>query len=676
MSGGYPEPIKFLGRERTEDPDSVRVWGGMSSKGAVRISIDPSLEQSRSELFNTTDGLGKGPTSIFRDPQGEGVLFGSGKKLMKYRNGRFEPTCRYGELYCKGEHQPYILKKGPNEEIWVNDTKGSPIKRLIPESEGYRMDSIPFRGLDLGNIRTMLPERERIWFGGDKGLACYFPDQKKEYDVPWECRIREVRGSNDSLLFGGTFSELTSKGTDSVRVPIREQPEGMHPVLPYAENRFFFEYAAAFPDRQEKVRYRYRLFGFDTAWSKPTKKTEKEYTNLPEGRYTFKVKAENVYGDTSSIASYRFRILPPWYRTWWAYGGYGAAGLTFVWLLVRLNGRRLRVQKERLERIVNERTREIREKNQALEEEKREVQHQKEKVEEAHQEITQSIDYAHKIQDALLQSEEPVSEHLPEHFILFKPQSQVSGDFYWGKEHKGHFYLAAIDCTGHGVPGAFMSMLGISQLNEIMNTDKVLTPGQILTDLRERVVRELSGSDPESTAKDGMDAAIVKIPIGNSNSNSNSKGGVEVEFAGAQNPLYVVRKGIVDEPPEVSMEYQGKAIEGDPVKPFKKSPDGIEIKGDGQPVGYDEYAKDAFTTVKLQLRKMDMLYFFSDGYADQFGGPKSKKFRYGPFKQLLASIHEKPLEEQKQELDRTFEDWKAEGQQEQIDDVVVIGLRL
>jgi serine phosphatase RsbU (regulator of sigma subunit) len=149
-----------------------------------------------------------------------------------------------------------------------------------------------------------------------------------------------------------------------------------------------------------------------------------------------------------------------------------------------------------------------------------------------------------------------------------------------------------------------------------------------------------------------------------------------VQFAGAQNPLYVIRKGIAEEPPSTSMEYQGESLEGDPVKPFKKTSDGIEIKGDGQPVGYDEYAKEAFTTVKLQLEKGDMLYFFSDGYADQFGGPKGKKFRYGPFKQLLASIHQKPLEEQKQDLEGTFEDWKEESQQEQIDDVVVIGVRL
>ncbi|MFB6258650.1 MAG: PP2C family protein-serine/threonine phosphatase, partial [Flavobacteriales bacterium] len=114
----------------------------------------------------------------------------------------------------------------------------------------------------------------------------------------------------------------------------------------------------------------------------------------------------------------------------------------------------------------------------------------------------------------------------------------------------------------------------------------------------------------------------------------------------------------------------------DPVRPFKKSSDGIEIKGDGQPVGYDEHTKEPFTTVKLQLRKGDMLYLFSDGYADQFGGPKGKKFRYGPFKQLLESLHENPLQKQKRELDNTFEDWKNESQQEQIDDVVVVGVRL
>ncbi|MFB6258455.1 MAG: PP2C family protein-serine/threonine phosphatase [Flavobacteriales bacterium] len=217
-----------------------------------------------------------------------------------------------------------------------------------------------------------------------------------------------------------------------------------------------------------------------------------------------------------------------------------------------------------------------------------------------------------------------------------------------------------------------------------------LTPGAILDELRDRVVRELSGSDPEYSLKDGMDAAIVKIPIANSNSDPKGQdvGGhsvgrgfklgreedeIQVEFAGAQNPLYVIRKGIVEEGVPVRNDEQDVQ---DRSKPFRKSSDGIEIKGDPHPVGYDEHAEDPFTTFSLDLKRGDMLYIFSDGYADQFGGYKGKKFRYGPFKELLAKIHQEPLEEQKKELDRTFEEWKDMADHEQIDDVVLIGIKL
>ncbi|MFB6258891.1 MAG: hypothetical protein ABEH38_09370, partial [Flavobacteriales bacterium] len=153
----------------------------------------------------------------------------------------------------------------------------------------------------------------------------------------------------------------------------------------------------------------------------------------------------------------------------------------------------------RLDEKVEEKTQELKGKNELLEN--------------RNKEITDSIDYARRIQNALLQHKNTLSQDGPEHFILLKPQEQVSGDFYWIREQKGHLYIAAVDCTGHGVPGAFMSMLGISQLDEIMSREEELKPGEILTELRERVVRELSGSDPESTAKDGMDAALVRIPL-------------------------------------------------------------------------------------------------------------------------------------------------------------------
>ncbi len=650
--------------------DSLKIWAGLSSHGVLKMSIDTGLNDYRITRYDSTEGLPEGPVNVFNDPFDEKeVVFGTSKGLYQYKNERFTPSCRYGDLFCDGSRPVYRLEgREEKGEVWIIDTKGGQIKKVSISKDETLVDSTIFRTLDIGPIKTVLAEEESVWFGGTKGLASYHPGMEYQLGKDWNCFIRKVLGSKDSLLFGGNFwKEIPEKeqsdDTLRKRVTTSTQPRELVHELPYTKNRMRFHYAAPFPDRQDAVEYSYKLSGFDTAWSEWSDETKKEYTNIPEGDYTFKVKGRNIYLNESSTAEYRFTILPPWYRTWVAYGGYSLAGIGLIWLIVRLNSRRLVAQKQRLEKIVNERTREIQAEKAKVEEQQKETEKQKERVEEAHKEITKSIDYAQKIQFALLQAEEHVSPHLPEHFILFKPQSKVSGDFYWAREHKGYLYIAAVDCTGHGVPGAFMSMLGISQLNEIMSTNEVPTPGEILTELRDRVVRELSGSQSGETAKDGMDAAMLKIPI--SLPDQAGQEDIEVQFTGAQNPLYVSRKGIGDNPP---------SVEGREAKPFKRSSDGIEIKGDAMPVGYDESTGRDFSTITLHLQKGDLLYIFSDGYADQFGGEKGKKFRYGPFKQLLARIHEKPLEEQKQELDRNFEEWK--GDQEQIDDVVVLGIRV
>lgn len=658
---GLPEdPTSMMAIEAPSD--SIRLWMSFDSHGIMKVSLNPRLTEYRIDQYDSTDGLPSGPTWIHRSPEDQKPLIGTDQGLYRYKEKGFVPCCRLGNALCEGKRTVFQFEHGPDGSIWVNDRHhASLMERWTPMDEGYRTDSLSLRPLGIGTIRKVLPGSSRTIFAGNDGVSIYHQGMKEGLLEDRSCLIRKVLGKGDSLLFGGNQRPSEEGRSDGPAHDSGGQPASMMPVLPFEKNQLRFHFAAFYPRNPDQVEYRSRLKGFEKKWSKWSEKTRRRYTNLPEGTYTFQVKARNVYLKESRTSEYRFRILPPWYRTRWAYAGYGTAGsitlAMMAWLWVRKR-RADRRAKEYLE---------------GLEKANVEIRREKEKVEEAHQEITQSIDYAQKIQFALLQSEERLSSHLPEHFILFKPYSQVSGDFYWAQEHKGYFYIAAVDCTGHGVPGAFMSMLGISQLHEIMNTDELLTPGYILTRLRERVVRELSGSDPESAAKDGMDAAIVRLPI----ANPNSKGeGMEVQFAGAQNPLYVIRKGIAKDPPSASMEYQGEEREGDPVKPFKKSDDGIEIKGDGQPVGYDEYAKDAFTTVKLSLRKGDMCYFFSDGYADQFGGPKGKKFRYGPFKQLLVSLHEKPLEEQQEALNKTFEDWKNESGQEQIDDVVVIGVRL
>lgn len=353
----------------------------------------------------------------------------------------------------------------------------------------------------------------------------------------------------------------------------------------------------------------------------------------------------------------KFRTLTPWYRTWTAYSVSSLLLGFLLYTTVRRYVKRLRRQKEKLEQIVESRTLDIQTKNEALEAEKQ-------RMEEAHQKIQESIDFASTIQQAILHPEEQVTEGLPEHFILFKPFSQVSGDFHWGKVHRGYLYAAAVDCTGHGVPGAMMSMLGISYLNDIMTTAELLDPADILDRLRNRVIKELKGVGHQSGSKSGMDAAMVRIPL-------NEAIEKEVLFAGGNLPCYIVKKGIGEkEAGSIAPEQEER------IKAFPKSSDGISVKGDPMPVGYYEYARNSFQSVRLTLEKGQVIYMFSDGFADQFGGSKEKKFRYGPFKRLLAELHEKPVKQQKEELDRTIENWKYEAAQDQIDDILVIGIRL
>lgn len=282
---------------------------------------------------------------------------------------------------------------------------------------------------------------------------------------------------------------------------------------------------------------------------------------------------------------------------------------------------------------------------------KRTIEDQKALVDEKNKNILDSINYAKRIQDALLKDTGSNSLHLPPHFIFHQPKDIVSGDFYWSMEKQGHWYLAAVDCTGHGVPGALMSMLGMTFLNEINATDKLHTPGEILDHLRDKVVKELGQSGEEGGSKDGMDISLLRLDLSHR----------QVMWAGANNPLYVVQ----------SLEHRAA---GD--KDIIDHASGIvlyEIAPDKQPVGFHPNHK-SFTDHTLQLYPGDTLYMFTDGYADQFGGEKGKKFKYSRLKALLLSMQQEPIENQKNILATTFRNWQ--GSFEQIDDVCVIGVRV
>lgn len=257
------------------------------------------------------------------------------------------------------------------------------------------------------------------------------------------------------------------------------------------------------------------------------------------------------------------------------------------------------------------------------------------KVRKQKESIESSIKYAQRIQNAVLPSWEKINSTLQDHFIMFRPRDIVSGDFYWINEIDNKTYIVAADCTGHGVPGAFMSMLGISLLNEIINKGNCNYASEILNELRKRVKMTLSQTGKDREAKDGMDMALCII----------DKKTLKMHYAGAYNPLYLVRNNEL-----------------------------ITYKADRMPIGIYIREKESFTNHVIQLQENDKFYIFSDGYPDQFGGEKGMKLSSKKLKEIIMKVQELPMLEQKEAIEDFYDEWK--GNIEQVDDVVLIGVRI
>ncbi|MBI2967577.1 MAG: SpoIIE family protein phosphatase [Bacteroidetes bacterium] len=316
----------------------------------------------------------------------------------------------------------------------------------------------------------------------------------------------------------------------------------------------------------------------------------------------------------------------------------------------------LRAYSEDMEQKVEERTREVMEKSN--------------KLAKAYKDIRDSISYAKRIQDAMLGSHGSFIDMIRNGFIVFKPKDIVSGDFYWYfKTADGILIFATVDCTGHGVPGAFMHMIGNTFLNEIVIENGITSASKILNELRKGIIISLGQTGKTGEQKDGMDAALcVYNPFTNT-----------LEYAGAFNPLWVIRENKNGENSEgKNIKVSGVSEDSRDIKRIFCTGDNgdsfelLEFKPDRMPLAYSENQKP-FHSHWIQLKKGDTLYLFSDGYEDQFGGPNRKKFKVTRLREMLLQIHSKPMDAQKDILDKIIEEWK--GSDEQTDDITVIGVR-
>lgn len=276
----------------------------------------------------------------------------------------------------------------------------------------------------------------------------------------------------------------------------------------------------------------------------------------------------------------------------------------------------------------------VRERTEEVVRQKEEVERQSRKVVELYKNVTDSIRYAKRLQESILPPETHMRELLPGSFVFYRPKDIVSGDFYWIEQVHGKVVFAAVDCTGHGVPGAFMSLVGHNGLNRVIKERGITRPSEVLTELNRIAFEALHKDRDRSLVRDGMDMALCVL---------DPETGM-LEYGGANCPLYLVREGEV-----------------------------IQFTPDKMPIGGFELNGRTFTDHRVELRNGDAVYIFSDGYADQFGGPKGKKFLYRRFRELLVRISQLPQEEQKRALYDAFMEWK--GAHEQVDDILVIGMR-
>jgi len=593
--------IYFLNYSRSYLLDSIRVKDGLPSDDRENF-----LFTINNKLFvATNDGIysliKKGENKFVFTNNNE--LYALTKKIEIFRASELD-----GDILCNKNfenRQKNIIEKGL---IYLEMKDGR--YRINNKGITHLKDVKP-------NNITFDKQNNIAFIASDEGLFIL----KKQQDT--------VKKQFSLFL----RSVLTKDDTISLNRPSTYPFAQNKPELAYSDNDIKFSLAVNCYENLNNISISYYLEGKDKDYGINEKKFEVNYSNLFEGDYIFHVKAFNELTDEVIELHYPFTILSPWYRSVWAYIAYAIIFIALIYVIVKLNTKRLMAQNIKLEGIITQRTATIEE--------------QKILVELKHKEITDSINYAERIQRSMLASRKLLNENLNVHtnkdnyFIFFKPKDIVSGDFYWASKLPNNtFCLVTADSTGHGVPGAIMSMLNMNSLKEAV-IKNLNGPADILNYTRQQIIETLANDGSETGGKDGMDCSCLVFDF-----NRNT-----LTWTAANNPVWIVSNAGSKE--NVSL---------------------TELKPQKMPVGKHERENESFKQETLQLKKGDMIYAITDGFPDQFGGEKGKKFMSKNLKELLCANAHLPMQEQKEMLERTFKNWV--GDLEQIDDVTIIGIRV
>ncbi|AFM02627.1 serine phosphatase RsbU, regulator of sigma subunit [Bernardetia litoralis DSM 6794] len=598
-------------------------------------------EKSNFKRFTNNDGLGDNLLfQLYIDRRdiiwiiaySGGLNRFDGKNFQIYQTAQgLSSDIIYSILPVKNQFEQFWIgtQKGLNKTYFRNDGKLMRVEKYGKE-EGFFGDESSGKAL-------FEDSKGNIWAGHLNGVTkCDFSKNKKI--TPPKTFINEV---NLSLTQTSWSDSLYMESFDSLS-KWNNLPQNLE--LKADQNTVNFDFYAADFSNPKVVQHQWWLEGLNKDWLVPTKKTEAMYSNLSAKKYIFHVRSRiGEDGEWGEESTFEFQIHPYWHQTWTAriVGLFLVLGIIFG--LIKWRTRSLVASKKRLANLVEERTlevvkrnNEILDKNQELEAQQVQLADAYSNIQEKNKNITASITYAKRIQDAMLPSDERINSVLENCFVFFKPRDIVSGDFYWISEVENKIIIAAVDCTGHGVPGAFVSVIGNNLLSEIIESQRILSPAKILDTLNENVRRHLN--QDQTNNRDGMDMSICVI----------DKTTKVLTFAGAKNPLLHIHD------------------------------DKIEIiKGDRFPIGgFDKHGQKPFTEHTIIPKKDSVFYMYSDGFQDQFGGLEKRKYMSRRFHKLLKHISSLPIKQQQNELDQEFEDWKDSGNEHQIDDVLVIGFRI
>lgn len=484
-------------------------------------------------------------------------------------------------------------------------------------------------------------KNNKVWIGHKGGISCYNPsndqvriiDQKD--DMAYDFLPNAVYSDSHNELWFGTNRDLVrynpSKDMRNKTAPIVNiesviiddvDYQTQTITLPYGHYRTRFSFLGLSLRKSDEVSYQYYLEGHDREWQQISNASQAHYSRLDPGNYTFHVVAFNADGiKSTSAATVEIEIAKPFWQQLWFIGLAALSGVVLLVTVIKMRDRRQRQIRQYLKKNLDIRTREVQAKSKELERKNKD--------------ITSSIHYAKKIQDATLPDQQLLRTHFPESFIFYKPRDIISGDFYWFRVLGNKLIVSVADCTGHGVPGALLSMIGSTKMDHIINRSEMLGPDDILRQLDKELRVVLQQTETSRGPQDGMDMVVVEIDLDTN----------RVRICSAMSHVFVA------------------------------SQNGVEkVAGDRNSIGGSNMGTTKkFTLHERQMQKGEALFLASDGYADQFGGENGKKLKRSGFVSLLEQLRNKPAMQQHEIVKDHFATWK--GEHDQIDDVLLVGLQ-